>query len=422
MDNFFNKIGIPDKIAGIVLNAEKKAKAVFGETERISEYNQAKVLKAFANAKLSDRHFNFSTGYGYGDQGRDVLEQIYAEIFECEDALVRHNIISGTHALTVAFFGILRPGDTLLSVTGRPYDTLEEVIGIRGENNGSLKDFNINYKEIPLKNGKPDIEAIKYSLDTNVKAVLIQRSKGYERRASLSSEEIGEITAEIKKINKDTAVIVDNCYGEFVGLREPTAYGADIACGSLIKNPGGGLALSGGYIAGKKKYVELCAMRLTSPGLGKETGASLGLTRSMIQGLYFAPFVVKEALKTAVLCAHIFDGLGYKVNPKPDEKRDCIIQTVEFGDKDAVIAFCKGIQKGAPVDSHVSPEPWDMPGYADPVIMAAGAFVQGASIELSADAPIKPPYTAYMQGSLSYCYGKAGLALALNEILSPDGA
>ena len=408
---------ISEKTRNIVGAAEIKIQAEFSKIEAISEYNQEKVLSAFRKVRISDTHFNFSTGYGYDDGGREALDLLYADIFECEDALVRHNIISGTHALTTAFFGVLRPNDTLLSVTGKPYDTLEEVIGIRGENTGSLKEFNINYKEIPLKNGYCDVEKIRTALSDDVKAVLIQRSKGYDDRASLSAEEIGGIIEEIKKVKKDTIVIVDNCYGEFVGKHEPTAYGADLACGSLIKNPGGGLALTGGYICGKKKYVELCAMRLTSPGLGKEVGASLGLSRSMIQGLYFAPIVVKEALKAAILCSQIFADLGYKTNPAPNGKRNCIIQSIDFGSPEKVIAFCKGIQKGAAVDSFVSPEPWDMPGYADPVIMAAGAFVQGSSIELSADAPIKPPYTAFMQGSLSYGYGKLGLGFAVDEVL-----
>ena len=410
-------LNISEKTRGIIADAENKIRDKFCEIDAVSEYNQEKVLSAFRKAKISDTHFNFSTGYGYDDGGREALDLLYADIFECEDALVRHNIISGTHALTTAFFGVLRPGDTLLSVTGKPYDTLEEVIGLRGENTGSLKDFNINYKEIPLKNGTCDTEKIKAALSDDVKAVLIQRSKGYESRKSLSAEVIGEIIAKIKKIKENTIVIVDNCYGEFVNKHEPTACGADLACGSLIKNPGGGLALTGGYICGKKELVEMCAMRLTSPGLGKEVGASLGLSRGMIQGLYFAPAVVGEAIKTALLCAQIFEDLGFYVNPKPNEKRNCIIQSISFGSPEKVIAFCRGIQKGAAIDSFVSPEPWNMPGYADPVIMAAGAFVQGASIELSADAPIKPPYTAFMQGSLSYGYGKLGLAFAVDEIL-----
>lgn len=416
MNDFATILGVSKETVSLVEQSEKKLEKVFSELERISEYNQAKVLRAFAECRVSDTHFNFSTGYGYDDNGRDTLDQLYAEIFECEDALVRHTIISGTHALTTAFFGVLRPGDTFISVTGRPYDTLEEVIGIRGENSGSLKEFGVSYGEISLKNGAPDLEAIKSGVPATTKAVLIQRSKGYESRVSLSSEEIGEIISVVKGINPNIIVIVDNCYGEFVNTSEPTKYGADLICGSLIKNPGGGLALTGGYIAGKKEYIELCAMRLTSPGLGKEVGASLGLTRSMIQGLYFAPFVVCQALKTAALCAQIFKDLGFSVTPQPDETRNCIIQAIDFLKPEGVISFCKGIQKGAPVDSFVSPEPWDMPGYQHQVIMAAGAFVQGASIELSADAPMKPPYTAFMQGSLSYGYGKAGLMLAVEEV------
>ena len=409
-------LGVSKETVSLVEESEKKLAEVFRSLEEISQYNQARVLRAFSDCRISDTHFNYSTGYGYDDHGRDTLDRLYAEIFQCEDALVRHTIISGTHALTTAFFGVLRPGDTLVSVTGRPYDTLEEVIGIRGENSGSLKEFGVSYGEIPLKNGAPDLEAIRIGVPENTKAVLIQRSKGYESRVSLSSEEIGGIITVVKGINPDIIVIVDNCYGEFVNTSEPTKYGADLVCGSLIKNPGGGLALTGGYIAGKQKYIDLCAMRLTSPGLGKEVGASLGLTRSMIQGLYFAPFVVCQALKTAALCAQIFKDLGFSVTPQPEETRNCIIQAIDFLKPEGVISFCKGIQKGAPVDSFVSPEPWDMPGYQDQVIMAAGAFVQGASIELSADAPIKPPYTAFMQGSLSYGYGKAGLMLAVEEV------
>lgn len=414
--DFANMLGVSKETVAFVNECEQKLNHAFQRLDAISEYNQARVLKAFSECRISDTHFNFSTGYGYDDHGRDTLDRLYAEIFECEDALVRHTIISGTHALTTAFFGVLRPGDTLISVTGRPYDTLEEVIGIRGENSGSLKEFGVSYGEIPLKNGAPDLDAIRAGVPATTKAVLIQRSKGYESRVSLSSEEIGEMIKVVKGINPNIIVIVDNCYGEFVNTSEPTKYGADLACGSLIKNPGGGLALTGGYIAGKKEYIELCAMRLTSPGLGKEVGASLGLTRSMIQGLYFAPFVVCQALKTAALCAQIFKDLGFAVTPQPNEERNCIIQAIDFLKPEGVISFCKGIQKGAPVDSFVSPEPWDMPGYQDQVIMAAGAFVQGASIELSADAPIKPPYTAFMQGSLSYGYGKAGLMLAVEEV------
>ena len=308
MKNIFN---ISDDISELIFECEEKSKDSFKKVEEISSYNQARVLRAFSDCRISDTHFNFSTGYGYDDNGRDALDMLYANIFGCEDALVRHNIISGTHALTTAFFGVLRPGDTLLSVTGKPYDTLEEVIGISGNGNtGSLKEFGINYDQVDLKNKLIDLDKVKEKLTENVKAVLIQRSKGYENRVSFSAEYIGEIARYIKSIKNDVIVIVDNCYGEFVNKCEPTAVGADLACGSLIKNPGGGLALTGGYICGKKEYVELCAMRLTSPGLGKEVGASLGLTRSMIQGLYFAPFVTEQAIKTAILCASVFEELG----------------------------------------------------------------------------------------------------------------
>ncbi|MCH5186646.1 MAG: methionine gamma-lyase family protein, partial [Oscillospiraceae bacterium] len=339
--------------------------------------------------------------------------------FEAEDALVRHNFISGTHTISTALFSVLRPGDLLVSVTGKPYDTLEEAIGISGEpGGGSLADFGVKYSQIDLlESGMPDTYKIIETLKKNrVKAVLIQRSKGYGDRPTFSPEFIGEIISDIKKISPETVCIVDNCYGEFADIHEPTYYGADMIVGSLIKNPGGGLAECGGYIAGRSEYINLAANRLTSVGIGRECGASLGFNRQMYQGLFMAPHIVLQAVKSAMLCAAVFERLGYEVSPKPSEKRFDIIQSVKFGSEKPLIAFCRGIQKGAPVDSFVVPEPWDMPGYRDKVIMAAGAFVQGASIELSADAPVKEPYIAYMQGGLTYESAKLGIINALKNV------
>ena len=379
-DNF----GISDKTLKLVSEAEESIKEQFKHIENICEINQLRVMKAFADNRVSDSHFVATTGYGYDDLGRDTLDRVYADIMGAEDALVRHNFISGTHTISTALFAVLRPNDILVSITGKPYDTLEEVIGIQGEaGNGSLKDFGVKYVQIDLKHdGTPDLEQIKFTLThMNVKAVTIQRSKGYGWRPTYSAKDIGALIEFVKEISPETICIVDNCYGEFVETEEPTAYGADLIAGSLIKNPGGGLAPTGGYIAGKQKYVELCAYRLTSVGIGKEAGASLGFNRQMYQGLFMAPHVVSQALKAAVLCSAVFEKLGFEVDPKPNEIRHDIIQSIKFGDPDKVTAFCQGIQKGAPVDSFVTPEPWDMPGYSSQVIMAAGAFVQGASIE-----------------------------------------
>lgn len=414
-DNF----GISDKTLKLVSEAEESIKEQFKHIENICEINQLRVMKAFADNRVSDSHFVATTGYGYDDLGRDTLDRVYADIMGAEDALVRHNFISGTHTISTALFAVLRPNDILVSITGKPYDTLEEVIGIQGEaGNGSLKDFGVKYVQIDLKHdGTPDLEQIKFTLThMNVKAITIQRSKGYGWRPTYSAKDIGALIEFVKEISPETICIVDNCYGEFVETEEPTAYGADLIAGSLIKNPGGGLAPTGGYIAGKQKYVELCAYRLTSVGIGKEAGASLGFNRQMYQGLFMAPHVVSQALKAAVLCSAVFEKLGFEVDPKPNEIRHDIIQSIKFGDPDKVTAFCQGIQKGAPVDSFVTPEPWDMPGYSSQVIMAAGAFVQGASIELSADAPIKPPYIAYMQGGLTYESAKLGIMVAADKI------
>ena len=411
---------IDGRTVDLVCLAEKKAKDEMKQAEEIAEYNQLKVLQAFQKNKISETHFIGSTGYGYDDAGRETLDRLYADIFGAEDALVRHNIISGTHALSLCLFGVLRPGDTLLAATGKPYDTLEETIGIRGEGNGSLKDFGISYRQVDLRDNKPDIDGILNCLDESVKAVIIQRSKGYDFRKSLSVEEIGDMITAVKRKKQDVIVIVDNCYGEFVDVIEPTQVGADLMAGSLIKNPGGSLALTGGYIAGKREYVELCSYKLNAVGIGKECGATFDLNRSMFQGIFLAPHIVCQAVKTAVLAAYVFAELGFQTSPAIGEKRSCIIEAIRFGDPRLVVAFCQGIQKGAAIDSFVVPEPWDMPGYGDPVIMAAGAFVQGSSIELSADAPMKDPYVAYMQGGVTYTYGKMGVMLAVDNMIKQN--
>lgn len=395
---------------------EKEYSEQFEKIDDIALKNQMRVMEAFRKYRVSEAMFAPSSGYGYGDVGRDTADLLYADIFECESAFVRHNIVSGTHALTIALFGLLRPGDTLLSVGGKPYDTLDEVIGIAGKSgDGSLKDFGVNYEQIELKDGNFDFEAIKEKITTKTKVVYIQRSKGYSTRKTLSSTEIGTLVKFVKSIS-DAYVVVDNCYGEFVELHEPTYYGADIIVGSLIKNPGGGMAESGGYIAGTKRAVELCAYRLTSPGIGLECGASLGQNKNIIKGLFYAPHTTAQALKTAILAAGIFADMGFTVNPLPNEERFDIIQTVSLDSPEQICAFCRGIQKGSPIDSHVTPEPWAMPGYSSDVIMAAGTFVQGASIELSADAPIREPYTVYFQGGLTYESGKIGLIEAFKAV------
>lgn len=396
---------------------ENSLKEKFLEIDRITEFNQLKVLNACQKNKLSDIHFTATTGYGYNDLGRDTLEKIYADVFNTEDALVRPQIVSGTHAINVALSGNLRPGDELLSPVGIPYDTLQGVIGIRKEK-GSLKEYGIIYKQVDLlEKDKFDYAGIRNSITNKTKLVTIQRSKGYTWRKSFSVDEIGELIYFIKSINPNIICMVDNCYGEFVDIIEPTNVGADLLVGSLIKNPGGGLAPAGGYIVGKKEYVENAAYRLTAPGLGKEIGATLGITSSIMQGLFFAPQVVSGSIKGAVFASKAFEMLGFDVLPKADEKRSDIVQAIQMKTAENVITFCRGIQKGAPVDSFVSPEPWDMPGYDCPVIMAAGAFIQGSSIELSADAPIKPPYTVFLQGGLSWHHAKIGNIIALQTML-----
>ena len=411
--------GVSRRSAELVAEAEKAISDKFKELEEISEINQLKVMRAFSDNRVSERHFMPTTGYGYDDDGRDTLDKIYAQVFGAEDALVRHNWVNGSHTLATMLYGVLRPGDTLLAITGKPYDTLEEVIGIAGkEGNGSLKDFGINYEQIDLVDGEINYNSVKRSLQSKkIRAVMIQRSKGYGWRPTYSAEKIGEIVSFVKGISPETICMVDNCYGEFADIKEPTDFGADLIAGSLIKNPGGGIAPTGGYIAGRCDLIELCSYRMTCVGIGRECGATLGFNRQAYQGLFMAPHTVLQAMKTATLCASVFSILGYETDPKPNDGRHDIIQSVKFGDKDKMIAFIQGIQKGAPVDSFVIPEPWDMPGYQDQVIMAAGAFVQGSSIELSADAPLREPYIAYMQGGLTYESAKLGITVAVDNIL-----
>ncbi len=409
------------KILDLAVEAEKALLPVFAEIDRIAYTNSARVLDSFRRHRVSDAMFAGSTGYGYGDMGRDAMGDIYADVFGAEAAFVRHNIVNGTQAIATVLFGLLRPNDVLLAVTGRPYDTLSEVIGDRTKNgDGSLADFGVDYDEVALlPNGDIDFEGIEKKLTEygeRVKVVFIQRSKGYANRPTLSSAEIGEI-AKFTKARSGAYVIVDNCYGEFCDESEPTAHGADVIVGSLIKNPGGGIAASGGYVAGTKRAVELCSYRLTTVGIGTECGASLGQTRDICRGFFFAPHVVAQAKKTAAFAAYIFGALGYDVEPKYDATRHDIIQTVQFGNPEGLCAFCRGIQAGSPVDSYVTPEPWDMPGYEDKVIMAAGTFIQGASIELSADGPLRPPYTAFFQGGLTYESGKYAIMMSADYLL-----
>lgn len=411
------------KIDDSLLELDKKAldmcRPVFDGIDEIARYNQHKVLAAFINNGVSETHLGISTGYGYGDAGRDKLEQVFAEAVGAEDSLIRHNFVSGTHTLTVMLFGVLRPGDKMLSLTGRPYDTLIGVLGIDGKSEGSLADYNIGYNQVELdENGEPDIEAIKTELKRNhYKVAYIQRSRGYSLRPSLTVEKIGELCKAVKEVSPDSLILVDNCYGEFVEKTEPLSVGADLIAGSLIKNPGGGIAPTGGYIAGRRDLVELCGYRLTAPGVGREVGASLGHNRELYMGLFAAPHTVGEALKAAVYAAALFNLLGYEATPAFDAKRADIIESVLLRTPEALVAFCQGMQKGAPVDSFVVPEAWDMPGYDDKVIMAAGAFTLGASIELSADAPLREPFAAWLQGGLNFASAEAGILLAAQSML-----
>ena len=416
LTGMYEQLGISEKVLKFARETEAALKERFEEIDGVAEYNQLKVIKAMQEARVSDIHFAGTTGYGYNDLGRDTLEEVYARAFHGEDALVRPQLISGTHALTVALSGNLRPGDEILSPVGKPYDTLEEVIGIR-ESVGSLKEFGITYSQVDLlPDGSFDFEGIRKAINERTKLVEIQRSKGYATRPTLSVARIGELISFIKSIKPDVICMVDNCYGEFVETLEPTDVGADMIVGSLIKNPGGGLAPIGGYIVGRKDCIERAAYRLTAPGLGKEVGASLGVSQSLYQGLFLAPTVVAGALKGAVFAANLYEKLGFGVVPNGSESRHDIIQAITFGTPEGVIRFCEGIQAAAPVDSFVTPEPWAMPGYDSDVIMAAGAFIQGASIELSADAPIKPPYAVYFQGGLTWYHAKLGILMSLQKL------
>lgn len=414
MTPFFD---IDSKILKASEKAIKKTEKEFKKIDEITEFNQQKVISAFIKHGVSESHFTSTTGYGYGDRGRETLDKIWADVFGAEDALVRHNFTCGTHTLATALFGVLRPADKMLCVTGTPYDTIHGVIGISGEGMGSLKDFGVLYDEVPLKNDRLDYDAIKKAVDDSVTMVYIQRSRGYELRPSLLISEIEKVVQIAKSKNPDVIVMVDNCYGEFVQKQEPCDVGADLIAGSLIKNAGGGMARTGGYIAGRKDLVEKCAYRLTTPGLGKEVGATIGMNRELYMGLFYAPHTVGEALKSAVYIAALFSGFGFDTTPAFDAERGDIVQSLGLGNEKRLVAFCQGIQSGSPIDSYLSPEPWDMPGYDSKVVMAAGTFTMGSSIELSADAPIREPYYAWIQGGLTFHSAKLCALLAAQKML-----
>lgn len=412
----YNEFGIKEDIIELSKKVEKDLAPIFKNVEEVEEYNSLKVLSAFQKYNLSEMHFNGTTGYGYGDIGRDTIENIFAEIFKAEDSLVRTQFISGTHAISTLLFGILRPNDTLISISGKPYDTLDEVIGIV-ENKSSLQSYGVKYEQIELVNDDFNYNAIEERVKKgNIKLIEIQRSRGYSTRKTIDLEKVEKVIKLIKDIDKNVIIMIDNCYCEFVTKKEPIEVGADVVVGSLIKNLGGGIAPNGGYIAGRKDIVELAAERLTAPGLGKEVGPSLGINKQILQGLFFAPQVVASSLKTAIFASKMLEELGYNVEPKFNDKRADIVQTIEFNDKEKLIKFCQGIQAASPVDSNSVPMPWDMPGYTDQVIMAAGAFTQGSSIELSCDGPIRPPYIAFLQGGLTYGYGKLGILKAISRL------
>ncbi len=409
---------ISSRVIELSQQAMRNARPQFEKIEQIQEYNQNKMLRAFQQCGVSESHFADSTGYGYSDRGREVLDQVYAYAFGAEDAIVRQSFQSGTHALTVALFGILRPGDTMLSVAGIPYDTIRSVIGIEGNYSGSLKDFDIHYDEVPLLDGKVDYECLKNKLLSHPKMAYIQRSRGYSLRDALTIADIKRISALVKEISPSTIVMVDNCYGEFVEKLEPTQVGADLMAGSLIKNAGGGIAPTGGYIAGRSDLVEICSYRLTTPGTGRELGATISTKREMFMGAFNAPHITGEAMKTAVFASSLFKLMGYGVSPDTDAQRGDIVQAILLKNEENLIAFCEGIQSGSPVDSYVTPVPDDLPGYDSKVIMAAGAFTLGSSIELSADAPLREPYAVWMQGSFNFHSGKTGVMLAADKILN----
>lgn len=412
-----NEFGVSNYILDLSEKVQKEIEPVFKKIDEICSYNSLKVLEAFQKNRLCEAHFNSTTGYGYGDIGREAIEKIYSDIMGAEDSLVRSQFISGSHALTVTLFALLRPGDTLLSISGKPYDTLEEVIGIK-ENASSLKSFNVNYEQIDLINDDFNYEEIEQTLKTKkIKVIEIQRSKGYSTRKSITIEKLEKVIRFIKNIDKDVIIMIDNCYCEFVEKKTPLMVGADIIVGSLIKNLGGGIAPNGAYICGRKDLIDLCGERLTLPGEGREVGPTLGINKSILQGLFFAPSVVASSLKTAVFASLLLEKMGYKVEPKYNDLRADIVQNIEFDNADDLIKFCQGIQQGSPVDSFAIPEPWDMPGYVDKVIMAAGAFTQGSSIELSCDGPIRSPYIAYLQGGLTFDYGKLGVMKAASKLV-----
>ncbi len=405
-----------EEIQNLVNETENEIQEQIKKIDKICLYNSTKVLKAFQDNNISDMHFNSTTGYGYNDIGRDTIEKVFSQVLKAEDSLVRSQFISGTHALTVALFAFLRPGDTMLSITGKPYDTLDEVIGLE-PNDSSLKSYNVNYKQIDLINEDFDYEKIQETLKhEKIKLIEIQRSRGYAVRKSITIEKVEAVIKKIREIDKDVIIMIDNCYCEFVGEKEPLEVGADIIVGSLIKNLGGGIAPNGAYIAGRKDLVHLAGERLTAPGEGKEVGPTLGINKSILQGLFLAPSVVANSLKTAVFTSRILEKLGYEVEPLYNEERADIVQTIKFGNEADIIKYCQGIQMGSPVDSNSIPEPWDMPGYTDKVIMAAGSFTQGSSIELSCDGPIRPPYMAFQQGGLTYEYGKLGVIKAVKNL------
>lgn len=411
------ELNIAPKVLALIDSAEETIKKEFEVLDDIMAFNQYKILTAFQKNRISDMHFAWNTGYGYDDAGRDALEKVYADIFKTEAALVRPIIVNGTHALTLTLTGILRPGDELIYCTGAPYDTLEEVIGIRGEGKGSLKEFGVTYKQVELTpEGNIDLPALKEAISSKTRMITVQRATGYGWRKAITIEQIQEWASFVHQSNPSIVCMVDNCYGEFLDTKEPTEVGADVLAGSLIKNPGGGLALTGGYIAGRKDLIDNISYRMTSPGIGGECGLTFGQTRTMFQGLFIAPKTVNGAVKGAVLCAKAFEKLGFDVCPKAEETRSDIIEAVKLGSPEAVVAFCEGIQAAAPIDAHVKPIPWDMPGYEDQVVMAAGAFVQGSSIELSADAPIREPYIVYFQGGLTYEHSKFGVIKALQTL------
>lgn len=408
---------IDNKIIDFVSNCQNNLRKKFESVDEIRAYNQYKVLSALQKNNVADRHFAWNTGYGYDDAGREITEKVYADIFGTEAALVRPTIVNGTHALAITLMGILRPGDEFIYCSDGPYDTLEEVIGIRGKGKGTLADFGVVYKEVSLlENGSIDLKTIEKAITDKTKMVCVQRSTGYDWRKALSIEDIEHWANFVHNVNPDIICMADNCYGEFTDIKEPTNVGVDVIAGSLIKNPGGGLALSGGYVCGRKDLIEMISYRMTCPGIGAECGLTFGQTRATLQGIFLSPSVVNGALKGALLCGEAYSNLGYDICPSMDDKRSDIIQAIKLGSEEGVVGFCQGVQAAAPIDSFVSPVPWDMPGYEDPVVMAAGAFVQGSSIELSADGPIRPPYIAYFQGGLTYEHSKLGVMISLQKL------